>query len=94
MAARHADPGRLVASERPLREALGLPPATAMAVVSGEAAAAFVDALGLPLGLRVQGPLDGRWRLIAPDHRTLCDALAGVERPSGRLRIEVDPLRA
>jgi hypothetical protein len=23
----------------------------------------------------------------------LCDALAGVERPSGRLRVEVDPLR-
>ena len=93
VAARLGDPARLVASDLPLRRALGLPPATAMAVVSGEAAPAYVDALGHPLDVRVQGPLDGAWRLVAPDHRTLCDALAAVERPPGRLRIEVDPLR-
>ena len=32
--------------------------------------------------------------LRAADHRTLCDALAATARPPGRLRIEVDPLRA
>ena len=37
--------------------------------------------------------VDGAWRLRAPDHETLCDALAAVPRPPGRLRIEVDPLR-
>jgi primosomal protein N' (replication factor Y) len=76
-----------------MRRVLGLPPATAMALVSGEAAPAYVEALGRPPGLQVQGPLDGTWRLIAPGHDVLCDALAAVERPPGRLRLEVDPLR-
>jgi hypothetical protein len=42
----------------------------------------------------VLGPDGGRWLIRAPDHRALCDALAAVPRPAGRLRIEVDPLRA
>ncbi|MEO6628966.1 MAG: hypothetical protein ABIP03_10415, partial [Aquihabitans sp.] len=64
-----------------------------MAVVSGVAAPAFIDALGSPSGIQIRGPLDGSWRLQAADHRTLCDALAAVDRPGGRLRVEVDPLR-
>ena len=94
LAAVGADPDRLVRAELPLRRTLGLPPTTAMALVSGEAAEAFVEALGEPLGVRIQGPVDGAWRLVAPDHRVLCDALATVPRPPGRLRLEVDPLRA
>ena len=92
VAAHHADPGRLVLSEAPLRQALGLPPAAALAVVSGAAAAAFVQAFGSQPGVQVRGPLDGTWRFQAADHQTLCDALGRVARPSGRLRIEVDPL--
>ena len=92
MAARHADPGRLVEGEQPLRVALGLPPAVAMAVVSGQAAPAFMADLGEPAGVVVQGPLEGAWRLRAPNHQVLCDALATVARPPGRLRVEVDPL--
>jgi primosomal protein N' (replication factor Y) len=92
VAARLADPGRLVDAELPMRRALGLPPAVAMAIVSGQAAPAFVEALGRPEGVAVQGPVDGAWRVRAPDHRVLCDALAAVDRPPGRLRIEVDPL--
>jgi len=88
-----ADPGHLVTSEVPLRQVLGLPPTTAMAVVSHAAAPDFIEALGQPLGVEVQGPVDGAWRLRAPDHETLCDALAAVPRPPGRLRVEVDPLR-
>ncbi|HEY4377804.1 MAG TPA: hypothetical protein VGM93_11635, partial [Acidimicrobiales bacterium] len=94
LAAQRADPGRLVASERPLRAALQFPPASAMAVVSGEASAAFMERFGAPVGVMVQGPVDGAWRLRAPDHQILCDALGSVARPPGRLRIEVDPLRA
>jgi len=92
-AVRHADPERLVASEAPMRRALRLPPAAAMAVVSGQAAPAFIEALGDVAGVEVQGPVDGSWRLRAVDHPTLCNALAAVARPSGRLRVEVDPLR-
>ncbi|MBI2709926.1 MAG: hypothetical protein HYX34_09555 [Actinobacteria bacterium] len=92
-AAVHADPGRVVRAEGPVRAALRMPPASAMAVVSGAAAPAFVAALGTPLGVEVQGPAGDAWRVRAADHRTLCDALAAVTRPPGRLRIEVDPLR-
>ena len=85
-----ADPSAWAAGEATRRTELGLPPATAMAVVSGEAAGAFVAGVAR---IDVQGPADGRYRLRAPDHATLCDALAAAPRPPGRLRIEVDPLR-
>jgi primosomal protein N' (replication factor Y) len=94
-AAVHADPSRWATVESERRAELRLPPATAMALVSGEAAAAFavaVEALDGE-GVEVQGPADGRYRVRAPHHAALCDALAAAQRPSGRLRIEVDPLR-
>ena len=92
-AALHGDPTRVAAAEAGRRELLRFPPVTAMAEVSGAAAEAFVAELGRPLGVEVMGPSDGRWLLRAPDHATLCDALAATRRPPGRLRIAVDPLR-
>jgi primosomal protein N' (replication factor Y) len=93
-AAMRGEPAALVPAEVERRRELALPPSTAMAVVSGPASSAFMDALGAPLGLEVLGPSDaGQWLLKAPDHQTLCDALAAVPRPPGRLRIEVDPTR-
>lgn len=89
-AALHADPSGWAAAETDRRRALRLPPATALAVVSGEAAAEFVEGVG---GVEVQGPADGRYRVRADDHTALCDALAEAPRPAGRLRVEVDPLR-
>jgi primosomal protein N' (replication factor Y) len=64
-----------------------------MAEVSGPAAATFIEHLGAPVGVEVVATDGGRWWLRAPDHRTLCDALAATPRPPGRLRVEVDPLR-
>ena len=64
-----------------------------MAEVSGAAAASFIDNLGAPIGVEVVEAGEGRWWLRAPDHDVLCDALAATSRPTGRLRIEVDPLR-
>jgi primosomal protein N' (replication factor Y) len=91
-AALHADPGRLAAVELPRRQALALPPFSALALVSGEGAAVFARELH---GVEVSGPDgDGRWLVRAPDHITLCNALGRVPRPPGRLRVEVDPLRA
>jgi primosomal protein N' (replication factor Y) len=46
-----------------------------------------------PRGIEILGPADGRWLVRAPDHGTLCDVLARVPRPAGRLRLAVDPLR-
>lgn len=92
-AALHADPTRVQRAEADRRRLLGYPPAAALAVISGPSAAAYIEALGAPLGVEVLGPADGSWLVRAPDHRALCDALAGTPRPGGRLRIEVDPLR-
>lgn len=88
-----ADPRRHSAAERARRTELGFPPVRALAEVSGPSAEAFLERFGTPDGVEVLGPVDGRWLLRAADHATLCDALAGVPRPPGRLRIAVDPLR-
>jgi primosomal protein N' (replication factor Y) (superfamily II helicase) len=93
VAALHGDPTRVSQAEARRREVLAFPPYAALAEVSGPVASVFITALGQPFGIDVLGPADGRWLLRAQDHRTLCDALAATERPSGRLRIAVDPLR-
>ncbi len=79
------DPGCLVTDELALRRELDLPPYSALALVSGPGADDYCRTLGgADLG-------DGRRLVRAPDHRTLCDALAATPRPSGRLRVTVDP---
>lgn len=88
-----ADPTIVSDDEVERRRALDLPPFAATAAITGEAAAAFVEALGEPAGVDVLGPADGRWLLRAAHHGLLCDALAATPRPGGRLRVEVDPLR-
>lgn len=88
------DPSLFTAHEAALRNGLRLPPAVALAVVSGPGAEAFVSALPRVGNLSVQGPRDGSWRIRADDHRVLCDALASTPRPGERVRIEVDPLNA
>jgi primosomal protein N' (replication factor Y) len=88
-----AEPGRAADAEWERRRFLQFPPVTAMAAVASVAAPAFVEALGHPIGVEVLGPSDGQWLIRAPDHEVLCDALASVTRPPGRLRLEVDPLR-
>jgi primosomal protein N' (replication factor Y) len=96
VAAVAADPGVLDAAELEVRQALGLPPCQAMAVLSGAAAdvyGAALQASAVP-DIEVRGPVDGTWSVRGPDHRALADALASVPRPAGRLRVEVDPLRA
>ncbi len=88
-----ADPSVLATEERDRRREIGIPPYTTEALVSGAAAAEFIEKLGRPLGVSIRGPLDGRWLLRSRDQGQLLDALAATGRPSGRLRIEVDPLR-
>ena len=89
----NADPARYVSAELARRTELRMPPVTALAEVSGAAAGAFVEGFGRPFGVEILGPSDGRYLLRAPDHRTLCDALAATNRPPGRLRVAVDPAR-
>jgi primosomal protein N' (replication factor Y) len=89
-----SDPSRLVAVDEPIRRDLALPPFAALAQVSGEGAAAFLDGVRGQLGVQVAGPdaLDS-YLVRAADHATLCDALAHGERPAERLRVSVDPIR-
>jgi len=89
----HADPGRLAGPEAGRRRLLGLPPFTAVAQVSGAVAAEFIERLEIPDGADILGPKDGSWLVRAPDPAALADLLASVQRPAGRLRIEVDPTR-
>lgn len=89
-AAVHADAGRLAGPERARRTELRLPPATALALVSGDAAG-FVAALGPEV--EVMGPADGTWLVRAADPTVLATALAAVPRTGARLRVEIDPSR-
>ena len=86
-----ADPSRLAEADLAVRQALTLPPLSALAQLSGEGASEFASAI---TGAEVLGPDDdGRWLVRAPDHATLCDALAAVVPPTGRIRVDVDPQR-
>lgn len=93
-AAAAGDPALVTDAEAALRAELGLPPAAALAVVSGPPAAAWATEVVAEAGGAVElVALDGnRGVLRAATHRALCDALGAVARPAGRLRVEVDPL--
>jgi primosomal protein N' (replication factor Y) len=88
-----ADPGVFVEGETEVREALSLPPFAAVAVVSGDAAEQYVAGLEAVLGVELLGPSDGEWVVKAANYPVLAEALGGVPRPAGRLRIAVDPAR-
>lgn len=95
-AALHGDPGPFAVGERRLREELSLPPVTSLAAVSGAGAEAYVAGLEARIAeapVEVLGPDADVWLVRAPEHRALCDALAGAPRSSARLRVEVDPRR-
>lgn len=94
-AAAQADPSIAASAERDRRTALGIAPFSAQVAVSGACAAEFVDSLRGPAGddVSIRGPLSGQFLLRARSHQPLLDLLAATERPAGRLRVEVDPLR-
>lgn len=92
-AARTAAPDLLSRHDRDLRRQLGFPPFGALAEISRAAAPAFVGRLGRPLGLEVSELGENRWVARAADRDHLLNALAAVERPPGRLRLAIDPLR-
>lgn len=92
-AALRADPRLVSVVEAGRRRLLRFPPAATMVVVGQQAAEAYVERVGTPLGISVQGPDDGRWVLRSEDRDLLLDHLAAVERPPGRLRLHVDPAR-
>ena len=91
----HAEPSRVSEVQRDVRQLLQQPPYGAWALVSGAGAEAFVSSLremaGESGGVEIRS-LGERWRVSAPDHDSLLNALHGAQRPAERLRVEVDPL--
>lgn len=97
VAAAEADPSQWLRDESARRTQLRQPPAAAWALVSGAAAPAYVERLAAGPhadALEIAGPADGTWRVRSDEHSVLLGALAATERPSGRLRVAVDPMRA
>jgi primosomal protein N' (replication factor Y) len=91
-AAERADPGLLATPERALRRDLELPPFGALSALRGPGGAALAARLTRRPGLSVSSLGPDRWLVRAPDHGTLCDVLATVDRPAERVRVEVDPI--
>ncbi len=90
------NPVAVLEAETDVRRAAGLPPFSALALVSGTLAPDYADTLVAATAddpIVSVTPLDEeRFLVQAPEHRRLCDLLAGVPRPPGRgLRVEVDP---
>ena len=88
-----ADPGLLSSHDRALRQQLGFPPFGALAEIAHSAAPAFIERLGRPLGVDIAEVGEKRWIIRAADRDRLLDTLAAVDRPPGRLRLAIDPLR-
>ncbi len=104
LAALRGEPAPVLAEETELRRASGLPPFSALALVSGAQAAPYAEVLrsavsastdsggGAPR-ISVSEVDGGAFLVRAADHGALCDALAAAPRPAGPgLRVEVDPV--
>jgi primosomal protein N' (replication factor Y) len=89
-----ADPGRLIEPERARREQFGLPPARALASVTGPGSGAVIDHLHSVPGISVGGAVDD-YLVTAATWNELGAALIEAPRPKGsRVRVAVDPPRA
>ena len=103
-AAQHGDPAILADAERPRRQALRLPPASALAVVSGSGARDAVERLTVASSslesarLEIAPLGEDRFLVRAPGEDALSEAWAAVmaQEPAGwaavDARVEVDPL--
>ena len=90
-AAGHADPAVVDDSELEVRRTLSLPPFSALATLGGPASDTLAGLVADVPELTLSRTASGDWLVRAPDHRSLCDALAAAGRPPGRLRVSVDP---
>jgi len=90
----HANPEELIRVESERRQLLQLPPYSALAQISGASASEMVKSLSKISGIEIMGPRDDCWLVRATDNLELSKAISSVERPKGKIRIEIDPRRA
>ena len=89
----NADLDRWPETELEVRKQLRQPPEAHWAIISASADQ-FIQRLGSPESLEIRPANENRWRIRCDDRQELVDHLKNVDRPSGRLRIEINPLRA
>ena len=96
-----ANPSDWIQAEAARRQALGLPPMSTWALVSGSAASTYVERLAEAEGAHLleiseakSGSASHTWRIRSSERTALLDVLQRTPRPSGRLRVQVDPMRA
>ena len=86
-----ANPSPFSESELKRRDLLGLPPSADIALVGGEAAPEFMARLGEPENIEVLSAGEGTWSLRSRVPGLLAEVLSNVDRPPGRLRLQVNP---
>ena len=75
------------------RQMLGLPPASAIAIIEGEGADEYIGELAKVSGISTAAHRD-KWMVRAANHEILAQACAHTGRPANsKIRIEVDPPR-
>jgi primosomal protein N' (replication factor Y) (superfamily II helicase) len=92
------DPGRFTDAELQRRAVLRLPPLVSFAEVSGAGAAVVAASLRSAStepgeAVEVAGPPEGPFLVRAGSPDVLADALAQCDRPTERVRVEIDPPR-
>jgi primosomal protein N' len=94
-AARRGEPGPALTAEITMRQTAGLPPFSALALVSGTQAEVYATSLRPAMdgtAMTMSELAKDGYLLRAPDHVQLCNLLERVARPAGPgLRVEVDP---
>jgi primosomal protein N' (replication factor Y) len=87
------DPSIVSTAEMARRQMLGLPPASAIAIIEGDGADEFVRELAKSAGVSTAAHRD-KWMVRAASHELLTQACASTARPAhSKIRIEVDPPR-
>jgi len=87
------DPSIVSIAEISRRQMLGLPPASAIAIIEGDGADEFVRELAKYAGVTTAAHRD-KWMVRAADHEILTQACVNTARPvNSKIRIELDPPR-
>jgi primosomal protein N' (replication factor Y) len=83
-------PVDVIDSESQVRRTLRLPPFGSLARIGGPAGAAFIASIPEDAPVEVRAHRE-EWLVRAEDRARLLSALGPLDRPSGRLRLQVDP---